>query len=323
MPILDLQQRARQIGRIRIGAQVKASNGKMRPSKLDSFRFTTSSRQVADAVAAAYGGTVAKWAGGTQDYEVYTDATELEVMIPAGEVAVSQWYEMWSGGGCQRRCDGLIDTISGGDCLCPPPGPERVAAAAEGKACKPTTRVNVILPDLPDIGLWRYDSGGFYAATELGGAAEMLAKARESGVIVPARLRLEQREVKRGGQTRKFAVVVLEIGATLRQLAEGTTGGTIREALPPAPASAITAVPADQPEIRAIPAANAMPATAQELIDRARSATFDSEVIALGQHAKSLGWMDDMVSDADGVYDVLQSVLYQVLADVRRNAEAV
>jgi hypothetical protein len=92
-----------------------------------------------------------------------------------------------------------------------------------------------MLPDLPDLGVWKLESHGYYAAIELGGAAEVLAHARNAGVIVPATLRLEQRQVKRDGKTRKFAVPVLEIGATLRQMTQLSSGQKIASALPPPP----------------------------------------------------------------------------------------
>ena len=54
MALLDLQRRGQQIGRLRIGQQVQAANGKMRPSRLDTFRFTTGSHASAEAIAALY-----------------------------------------------------------------------------------------------------------------------------------------------------------------------------------------------------------------------------------------------------------------------------
>jgi hypothetical protein len=67
----------------------------------------------------------------------------------------------------------------------------------------------------------------------------LLAAAREQGVIVPATLRLEQRQIKRGGKTNKFAVPVLEIGATLRELTALESGRGIAASLPPPPVAAI------------------------------------------------------------------------------------
>ena len=111
MPILDMQRRSQQIGRIRIGQKVPAANGGMRPEKLSTFRFTTASRMTADAIAALFGGTVRDWEG---QYEVITDRSEIGVTVPPRDAVISQWYEMWSKGGCQRRCDSQREQISGG-----------------------------------------------------------------------------------------------------------------------------------------------------------------------------------------------------------------
>ena len=57
MPILTLQRQMRELGRIRTGIQVAGANGgRKRPSKLETFRFTSASRDLVEAAAAAYGG---------------------------------------------------------------------------------------------------------------------------------------------------------------------------------------------------------------------------------------------------------------------------
>src|SRR3954464_4210914 len=107
MPILGLQQRIRELGRIRMGQVVRGSNGKTRPEKLDRFRLTSASRELLEKVAALYGGEVADWTpanGGPAQFEVVTEARRLPILVPPQPV--TQWYELWSGGGCQRRCDG-------------------------------------------------------------------------------------------------------------------------------------------------------------------------------------------------------------------------
>jgi hypothetical protein len=293
MPILDIQRRSQEIGRIRIGVKVKLPNGKIRPAKLDSFRFTTRSRHAADAIAATIGGTVNAWedAPTGDQWEVLTDCTSLPVAVPPGEAALSQWYELWTRGGCQRRCDGVTEQKTQDPCLCPSDPQQRAQEAASGRACKPHTRVNVIIPDLPGLGVWRIESGGYYAAVELGGAAELLAAARAQGVIVPAVLRLEQRKVIADGQTKQFAVPVLDILPTLRELTGLTAGGGIAASLPPAPsgAKALTAAPApaDSP---------GMPTTPQECAATAQECTNRAALQELGRHARSKGWMDDYVS---------------------------
>lgn len=217
MPILNIQQRMREIGRIRTGVQVATGNqGKKRPSKLDTFRLTSESRELIDAAQAAYGGTVVQWdnpAGG-KEWEVITTVDAIDVVVPPGQ-AVTQWYELWSGGGCQRRCDGETNVLDMTPCACPQDVERRLELAKEGQACKATTRLSVMLPALPDLGVWRLESHGYYAAVELAGAAEILRMATSAGMLIPARLRLEQREKKVPGKpTNKYAVPILEMVQT-------------------------------------------------------------------------------------------------------------
>lgn len=236
MPILDMQLRMRELGRIRTGEQVAAGRGK-RPAKLEHFRLTTASKELLDAAAEIYGGTVVPWESPAgAEWELKTKTDVLPVVIPPGE-ALSQWYELWSGGGCQRRCDGHIDYVSDVPCQCPADPADRREAAQAGEACKPTTRLNVILPDLPDLGVWRLESHGYYAAVELAGAARFLAIASSSGLNIPARLRLDQREKKVPGKpTNRYAVPIIEFTTTriTDLLAAGGTGAP--QLTPPATA---------------------------------------------------------------------------------------
>jgi Recombination directionality factor-like len=228
MPILTLQRQMRELGRIRTGNQVTSANGKRRPAKLDTFRLTSESRALVDAAAAAYGGTVTPWDNnGSAEFEVITTTASLDIVVPPGQ-PVSQWYELWSGGGCLRRCDGVTNVLTMQPCECPADVEQRLELAKKGEACKATTRLNVMLPALPDLGVWRLESHGFYAAVELAGAAEILAMASATGRLIPARLRLEQREKKVPGQpTNKYAVPIIEFVET--RMADlqivGTTGG--------------------------------------------------------------------------------------------------
>jgi hypothetical protein len=227
MPILNLQRQLRQLGRIRTGNQVTSKGGKRIPNKLETFRLTSESRELIVAAAEAFGGNVTPWRNGDHDeFEVVTTTPVIDIVVPPGQ-AVSQWYEMWSGGGCQRRCDGVTE-IQGvdrngepGPCLCPGDVEQRIELSKKGAACKATTRLNVILPQLPDLGAWMLESHGYYAAVELAGAAEILAMASARGTLIPARLRLEQREKKVPGKpTNRYAVPIIEFVETrMRDLA--------------------------------------------------------------------------------------------------------
>jgi Recombination directionality factor-like len=247
MPILDLQRRGQQIGRIRIGQQVQGANGKMRPVKLDTFRFTTASRVSADAIAELYGGTVRDWQG---QFEVVTGQSAIGVTIPPRDQIVSQWYEMWNKGGCLRRCDSRTEQISGGRCQCPhADNPDdaaaveaaalersRLASANPPRACKLVTRISVMIPDLPGLGVFRLDTGSYYAATEIGDSGELMHLARSKGVFLPAMLRIEQRTRVAGGQTKNYPVPVLEVLVTFRDIVSGAIAAAgIAGQLPPAP----------------------------------------------------------------------------------------
>lgn len=223
MPILDLQRRLHEAGRIRIGRQVAITGGRnagrTRPEKLDKFRFTSSSKRALDAVAALHGGTVEVWAGAPtgEQWELFTTASELPVIVPPEAMGFSQSYELWSAGGCARRCDGEVESISDGPCLCD----------AEARECKPHTRLSVMLVGVPGVGLWRLDTQGWYAAAELQGAhalAQLLAQSLGRSIL-PARLRVEARTVKRTDPkskvitTRNFIVPILDFDVDVAAVA--------------------------------------------------------------------------------------------------------
>lgn len=218
--IIDLQRRISEVGRIRIGQQT-TSNGKSRPTKLDTFRLTSPDRNRIHQAARVYGGQPAEWqAPAGNQWEVITETDTLAVIVPPSDMAFSQHYELWSGGGCQRRCDGVNESISQGPCLCDP----------DNRECKVHTRLSVMLRDLPGLGVWRIDTQGYYAAVELQGAVGVVQMAAGRGQMLPAQLRLEQRMTKRPGQgTRRFAVPVLDIEVSPAQLLSGADGtpGTI------------------------------------------------------------------------------------------------
>jgi Recombination directionality factor-like len=104
-----------------------------------------------------------------------------------------------------------------------------------------TTRVSVVVPDLIGVGTWMLESHGFYAATELPGVAEMLAAYAERGVMVPAELRIEQRQrrIYRGEgaapEQRSYPVPVLDVLATVREIQQAAVEGRKFAGALPAP----------------------------------------------------------------------------------------
>jgi hypothetical protein len=193
--IIGLQQQQTEVGRIRLGMKVKTKNGREAPAKLDRLRFTSPRMVLIEKIAELYGGKVEEWTPprGSGQWQVITNATEVPVLIPPQDPAESQWYEMWSAGGCQRRCDGQTEKITNQACLCDP----------EARGCKMHTRLRVMLEDVPGLGAWRVDTGSYYAAVELPGVAALLAMAQGA---IPGRLVLAQRTVTRDGKTMNFVV---------------------------------------------------------------------------------------------------------------------
>lgn len=223
MPILDIQTRFRELGRIRTGIQVPNRGGRgTHPEKLPRFRLTSEWPNLIEQAAAVYGGEARPWDNnGSPEFEVIVEVDSIPVVIPPGEV-LDQWYEMWSGGGCQRRCDGLRQVLVDRPCACPADPLERQAEAAKGKACKPTTRVRFMLPDVADVGTWRLESHGFHAAAELGGSAGLVATASKAGAMIPADIALSPREgARRPGEPKKtFFVPVISFRGTLGPVLE-------------------------------------------------------------------------------------------------------
>lgn len=244
--IIDLQRRIAEAGRIRIGQQVPTGKGKSRPAKLETFRLTSPDRRRIEQAAGLYGGRPREWqAPAGKQWEVVTESDSLDVIVPPTDMAFSQHYELWAAGGCQRRCDGQREQIGDGDCLCDP----------EQRECSIHTRLSVMLRDLTGLGVWRIDTQGYYAAVELQAAVGVIQMAAGRGQMLPARLRLEQRVVKRPDVgTRRFAVPVLDIEISPGQLLGGGTVGVGQLDSPQAvaieasgPQPTLTPVPAELP----------------------------------------------------------------------------
>jgi|GEM_PF-1753791 len=219
MAIIGLQRRFREVGRIRMGVQTTARSGRRVPKKIANFRLTSADQRVIEAAAATYGGTAKAWDNdGKDEFEVITTATELRIALPPNptDLGFSQHYEQWANGYCTRRCNGERDGIHDRPCDCDP----------DDRMCKATTRLTVLLPDIAGLGTWRLESHGWNAAVELGGAVDLIEQLAGVRSIVPARLRLDQREKRKlvdgKAEVFKFAVPVIDLDVSIqgvRQLA--------------------------------------------------------------------------------------------------------
>jgi hypothetical protein len=273
-----LQTRGVELGRIRIGQ--KGDGG--RPVKLDRFRFTSAHERHIRDLAARYGGTAQPWDnGGRPQWEVITDAKAIPVIV--APASMSQWMELWSGGGCQRRCDGDREVINDTACPCEVQGLD-----LDKRPCKPTTRMSVMLPDLEAVGLWRVESHGWNAAAELPVMAQWAATV---GTLVPAHLLLEERITIRDGQTRRFVVPVLDLEVQPRRLAELATGTAPAAITAQGSAPAIEAGPVHAGEamadtVRDLEHRGRLNAVVDEWADLIANATTAEEVRALWLRAR-------------------------------------
>jgi hypothetical protein len=200
--LLNIQARAAEHGRLRTGY----TQGK-RPMRSATWVVTSHSEEHVRAAAGLWGGEPEQWSplnSTITQWRVITKASSIEALITPGD-PLNQYNEMWSAGGCQRRCDGETELLTRKACLCAARFGEDWHQQKKGVVCSTTSRLNVMLPDLSGMGMWRAETHSFYAASEWG-----------------VTLRIEPRQVIREGQTKKFPVVVVELrGVTPRQALAG------------------------------------------------------------------------------------------------------
>ncbi|MET8278218.1 hypothetical protein [Micromonospora sp. NPDC005174] len=257
MPIKTLQRRLTQVGVIRLGEKRLSQRGKEYPAKLETLRFTSPARSLIEAVAAKYGGEVKPWQHTTgPQFEVVTDAKTIPVLVPPQQIDPN--YELWGNGFKSRHCDGETEKIRNQSCLC---APVRAAAQAAGRdvkpgdVCKPTTRMSLMLAEIPSLGTWKLESHGWNAAAELPMLAESIATAAQP---IPARLELQHREKKlfhpgrpqnEQIESRTFMVPVLHFEfVTPAQAFGGQIGQAARQAMVAQHLAAIGAAPEQAPD---------------------------------------------------------------------------
>lgn len=227
MRIAGLERRLQTIGKIRLGDQVVAANGKKRPHVLDKPRLTTSNPVLLQEAAQLYGGTVKPWddaPAGPRQWELYVEVDAIPILIPPMDT-LSQCYEVWSAKGCLRRCDSQTVVQSqtaaeiGQPCRCPVDPEERQTLAATGQACKLTTRISCMLPDLKAIGLWVIETHSYYASLWTAGMVEFLEGLAKQGRVCEAILRIERQTRKGKHGVRHFSIpTIMPQQMTPRQL---------------------------------------------------------------------------------------------------------
>lgn len=291
--ILTLQRQARELGRLRTGTY----DG--RPQRSETWVLSSHSKDYIEAAADVWGGAPEQWTpqgGGAEQYRVVTHTATVDAVLPPGD-PLSQSYEMWSKGGCTRRCDGMTEQLTDNPCICRDRFGEEFHEQKAGTVCSIHTRLNVILPALPDIGLWRAETKSFWAANELAGAVDTVRGLVGPQAMVPVRLRIEQRSRVAGGKRKNFPVVVLELrGITAGQVLDGAG------ALPQAPAR--PGVTGDTGGRAAIGAGASVPRPVSvpppDYLAAARAAYSSDQVREIWQKAVANGHLTDGLKDQLG-----------------------
>ncbi|MEE4489367.1 recombination directionality factor [Streptomyces sp. BE230] len=242
--LLNIQRKAAEHGRLRTGY----TDGK-RPVRSATWVVTSHSEEHVRAAAELWGGKPEQWQplnSTITQWRVITKASSIEALITPGD-PLNQYNEMWSAGGCQRRCDGETELLTRQPCLCARQFGEDWHTQPKGRVCSTTSRFNVMLPDLSGMGMWRAETHSFYAASEWGGMVDMVLAGTDGRGFVPVTLRIEPRQVVREGKTKKFPVVVVELrGVTPRQALAGPMPTAM--ALDPTGSRAVAAIEAPRPD---------------------------------------------------------------------------
>jgi hypothetical protein len=215
--IITLQRQVRELGRLRAGLMETGKNkdGKTvtYPTSSKTWILTSANRDYLDAAAQLWGGEVHEWqpqGNGAKAWRLITTVAVIDAILPPGD-PLSQHQEMWSRGGCQRRCDGEREILSDQPCICRAQFGDDFHEQTQGTVCDIHTRLNVFLPDLPDIGVWRAESKGFWPANHIAGYVDMIKAQVGPQVMVPVRLRIEPKTKVKAGKTSQYIEIVVEL----------------------------------------------------------------------------------------------------------------
>lgn len=305
--LLNIQRRAAEHGRLRTGY----TQGN-KPMRSATWVITSHSEEHVRTAAELWGGAPESWKplnSTIEQWRVITKASAIEALITPGD-PLNQYNELWSAGGCQRRCDGTTELLTRQPCVCARQFGEDWHTQPKGRVCAATSRLNVMLPDLSGMGMWRAETHSFYAASEWGGMVDMVLAGTDGRGFVPVTLRIEPRQVVRDGKTKKFPVVVVELrGITPRQALAGPISTAL--ALDPTGSRAVAAIEAPRPDYLADADAALTVDDVQDVYRTAHAAGHldDALVAALKARAEALKQPDPAPAvetgpDEDGAYPV-------------------
>jgi hypothetical protein len=116
----------------------------------------------------------------------------------------------------------MTELLSDKACLCRAQYGVNFHEKPAGTVCQEFTRLTVLLPQIPDVGMWRVETKSHYAAMEIAGTLDVIKSALGPEPTVPIKLRIEQRQRKANGETKRYPVITVGLrGVSAEQLFQG------------------------------------------------------------------------------------------------------
>ncbi len=241
MPILDLGVRFSDSYRVRLGDMSgRTKDGKPKPVAFeDRIRITAPGPEVPQAFADVYGTVgdtgVTEWEDDKSPdcFETYLPIRALPIWIMPGQV-LTQWWELYRGKVCERRCEGTggMETLGNTPCRCSPDIDARIADKGQ---CAIMTRLSIMCPGVQSVlGAGSLVTHSVIAASAFQGAMYLAAPWLAKNVPVDAILRTHTHK----GRT-TFTFPVLEIGGPVDRTPELGAGPRVAQldaGSPPPPA---------------------------------------------------------------------------------------
>lgn len=200
------------VGRFRSGTQLNN-----RPLALEEWRVTSGDPEVTDRLAELLGikGGVQEWdTKGEDNLELFTTSTSVDVILDGPNAVMTSMVLRGQGSAIIRQCDG-VEQADGTACACPNKVADRKAAGNVGTGCKPSISIFFKLADDPELGKFRFSSGSWSMAGEIG---EPVAKLEAIGGPARGTLSLEKVEyTTKAGRHVEYTKPVLTVRGPVRE----------------------------------------------------------------------------------------------------------
>lgn len=194
------------VGKFRSGTMVNR-----RPLALEHWRVTSGDPELMNTIQVLFGGSKPQpWETDSEDsIEVFTISNEVSVILP-GASAIRTQMVLWGRNALIRACDGETQTDDKrSPCVCPSTVAERKESAKAGTGCQPSISILFRLGEAPELGLFRFNSGSWTMAGEIGDQ-EAALKAIDGPALATLSLEVVEYDTKAGRHV-KYTKPVLKV----------------------------------------------------------------------------------------------------------------